>query len=119
MKLSKCCGSEVAIGGEGTTHYYYCLKCNKACDTIEQPEQADFIEEKMKEVKQSEWFLNISDSVNDPDFEKQEECLNFIRQSITQQKEAIEKEWREKIKRIGDLDIDDREKLFKIYDLLR
>ena len=34
--ISKCCGSEVKVGGEGTTHYYYCVKCNKACDTIPQ-----------------------------------------------------------------------------------
>lgn len=31
--LSNCCNSNVLVGGEGTTHWYYCDKCEKACDT--------------------------------------------------------------------------------------
>jgi hypothetical protein len=29
---SKCCNAPVKVGGEHTTHYYVCIKCNKPCD---------------------------------------------------------------------------------------
>ena len=36
--VSKCCGAEMTIGGEGkmpgSKHFYICLKCDKSCDII-------------------------------------------------------------------------------------
>lgn len=34
--VSKCCFSDVKIGGEGLTHYYICSSCKKACDIIKE-----------------------------------------------------------------------------------
>lgn len=36
--LSDCCHAEVIVAGEGTTHYYVCVKCGMACDAVEEPE---------------------------------------------------------------------------------
>jgi hypothetical protein len=140
MKLSKCCKSEVGVGGEGTTHYYVCDKCNKACDTIEQEDQEeimtdmfgeggkeevkeafktptpnDWIEEKMKEVKEEfvKDFCEIK-PYRDTDLiyfkgfcDKNYNLIptpktimqwyeENLKSSLTQQKEAIEKEKTEK-----------------------
>lgn len=32
FKLSDCCGAHTSVSGEGTTYYYVCSKCGKACD---------------------------------------------------------------------------------------
>jgi hypothetical protein len=29
---SLCCDATVYVGGEGSTHYYVCSKCEKPCD---------------------------------------------------------------------------------------
>ena len=36
MKICPKCGTVVEIGGEGTTHYYWCPTCKKAVDPIEE-----------------------------------------------------------------------------------
>jgi len=40
MTKSKCCGADIrlVIAGGGQTGRYYCSKCLKICDTIDQPE---------------------------------------------------------------------------------
>lgn len=32
--ISKCCNSYAVIGGNRTTKYYICTKCERACDVI-------------------------------------------------------------------------------------
>ena len=32
IEVSKCCGAPVTVGGDGTTHYYICSKCQQSCD---------------------------------------------------------------------------------------
>lgn len=36
--ISKCCGAEVKVGGEGSTHYFICTKCENPCDAKEKSE---------------------------------------------------------------------------------
>ncbi len=31
---SLCCSALVTVGGEGMTHYWVCLNCDKACDAV-------------------------------------------------------------------------------------
>jgi hypothetical protein len=32
--VSPCCSEFVIVGGSGSTHYYLCSKCMKACDPV-------------------------------------------------------------------------------------
>lgn len=34
MIVSRCCKQEVYVAGSGCTHYYVCVACNIACDTV-------------------------------------------------------------------------------------
>ena len=61
--LSKCCGAEVRVGGDRTTHFWICTKCQHACDTKPDPKMTSY-EKLLKETYYQ--------------FETQQRQLNFI-----------------------------------------
>ena len=57
-KICPNCGTVVEIGGERTTHYYWCPTCQKAVDPItEELTLANYKEPLPKEVS-NELFMN-------------------------------------------------------------
>ena len=97
MKISKCCKEKVWECKDG----YVCQKCNQPCDTIEQPKdevKEDWVENKMKEFDNKfDNLWEVKTSGSEAYKYAHEDVRNFLKSSLTQQKEAIEKGWREKI----------------------
>lgn len=118
MKLSKCCGAGV-IDDIDSFSEPHCLKCKKPCDTIEQtPTSNEWIEEEARELSE------CCDVMPETLSKHQRIVYNAVLDALTQQKEAIEKEVKEKERNriysyIEDLLIDeDQELLGKLSNII-
>jgi len=60
--ISRCCNETIRVGGEGTTHWYICNKCNKPCDIREKPSLQEQLEEAFaKDSYEQYWSMPWDD----------------------------------------------------------
>ena len=98
-ELSPCCN----VGLEQIGYLIVCKKCGKTIREIKTPTPNEWIEKvAMNIVYQLDDDAKLSVEFRQANNDKRIDFVKgLIQSSLTQQKEAIEKEWREKIEKIG------------------